>query len=209
MSGTQPRADARRNRENLVRVAREVFAESGTDASLRDIARRAGVGIGTLYRHFPTREDLLGAALSTGLGALREEAHRGLGEQSPGEALFAWMETFASRSSVWCGVPGSVMEALHGGRPAVQAAFTDVIEAVADLLARAQREGTVRGDVDAEDVITAASALGWVSEKCGPAYTARLLAVVRDGLGVPRDGSAPRPLPAAPGLGAPPPAGTP
>src|SRR3954452_2753784 len=88
------RADARRNVERLLAVAKETFAERGADAPLEEIARRAGVGIGTLYRHFPTREALLEALLRDSFEPLRAEADRLLTSPSPGDALDAWLRAF-------------------------------------------------------------------------------------------------------------------
>src|ERR1700761_4053144 len=88
---TELRADARRNREELLDIARQVIRENGVDASLRDIARRAGVGIATLYRHFPTREELIAAIVGDGmerLSALADELAR---TAPPGQALRAWL----------------------------------------------------------------------------------------------------------------------
>src|SRR5882672_11757920 len=88
------RADARRNREELLDVARQVIAEEGTEASLRDIARRAGVGIGTLYRHFPTREALLSEVLGEILAGARANGELLLAEAAPDEAVVQWLERF-------------------------------------------------------------------------------------------------------------------
>src|SRR5206468_1197163 len=88
------RADARRNRDRLIAAAREAFAERGADASLDDVARRAGVGPGTLYRHFPTRFALMEAVYRDGVEALCAEAYDLLSSSAPGDALASWLRSF-------------------------------------------------------------------------------------------------------------------
>ncbi|MFI7272678.1 TetR/AcrR family transcriptional regulator [Streptomyces sp. NPDC049879] len=192
MAGTGPlRADARRNRETLLTVARQVLAEEGMDTSLRDIARRAGVGIGTLYRHFPTREALLEAALGEGLDGLREAAARGAASDTPGEALLDWFDRFAAGASVWCQVADETLTAAHrDGQDGpdgsdVSGTYRAMTEAVDALLRRAQEAGEVRRDVDTLDLLTAAKAVGWATARADADRAARLLAVLRDGLRTP------------------------
>ncbi|GII62301.1 TetR family transcriptional regulator [Sphaerisporangium krabiense] len=181
-TGEELRADARRNREALLAVARAAFAEEGTDASLREIARRAGVGIGTLYRHFPTREALLEAALRDGLESLRAAADDSLDAESPIEALAAWLERFSARSSAWCGLPRSVLTALHSEKSELHATSAAMVDAATRLLVRAQEAGEVRADVEPEDLFAAAAAIGWVAENADPGRAARILTLLRDGL---------------------------
>ncbi|MDT0305402.1 TetR family transcriptional regulator [Streptomyces sp. DSM 44917] len=181
-AGTELRADARRNRQTLLDVARRVIAEQGTDVSLREVARRAGVGIGTLYRHFPSREALLEAALQEGLDALRAEAEAALDAPDPARALSDWLERFSLRSSAWCAVPGTVLNAMENADSEVHAASAAMAASLGRLLARAQEAGAVRADVDAEDLLTAAKAVGWLAECAPPERTARVMAVLRDGL---------------------------
>src|ERR1700677_1307593 len=110
----QMRADARRNYDVLLSVAAQCFAEQGTDASLRDVARKAGVGIGTLYRHFPTREALLEAVLGSRFDRLRERADElAATASSPQQALGDWLAEFAAGSVTYRGLPNEVMSALH------------------------------------------------------------------------------------------------
>ena len=94
---TELRADARRNREELLDVARQVIREQGVDASLRDIARRAGVGIATLYRHFPTRDDLIAAIIGEGIQRLNARAAELAETKPPGEALEEWLSYIIER----------------------------------------------------------------------------------------------------------------
>jgi AcrR family transcriptional regulator len=179
------RADARRNRENLLAVARTVVAEEGTDASLRDVARRAGVGIGTLYRHFPTREALLEAVVRDGFDALRVLADELLDEPSPREALVTWMRRFSSSSGTCRGLPGSVLAGLHNEDSELHASSKAMFVAATRLLARAQDAGEVRGDTNADDLITMATAVGWVTQISDADRAARMMAVLMAGLSRP------------------------
>jgi AcrR family transcriptional regulator len=183
------RADARRNREALLAVAREVVAESGTEASLRDVARRAGVGIGTLYRHFPTREALLEAVLRDGLDELNADADRLLAESSPGAALVAWLARFAEGAGSFHGLPASVLAALGDGESELHASCVAVHSSAARLLERAQEFGEIRPDVDAADVVVAASAIGWAAENSSPERAAKIMRLLADGLfaGAPKE----------------------
>jgi AcrR family transcriptional regulator len=181
-AGHGMRADARRNRESLLEVAREVLAEEGVDASLRSVARRAGVGSGTLYRHFPTREALVQAVLSERLNALGAAADESLTDPSPGEALIAWLHRFSAGSGAFHGLPGSVLAALHDDRSELYASCRSMHEAATCLLGRAQEAGEVRGDIDAEDLLAAAAAIGWVAQYSGAERSARIMAVLADGL---------------------------
>jgi AcrR family transcriptional regulator len=182
-AGTEMRADARRNRANLVVVARTVFAQEGTGASLRDVARRAGVGIGTLYRHFPTRDALLEAVLHEGLQDMRAAADRSLDSPSPGAALTDWLQIFSAGSGAWRGLPGAVIKALHDEDSELHPSCAAMHEAATRLLIRAQRAGDVRADVDAEDLFTAAAAVGWVAEHGDRQRADRILALITEGLG--------------------------
>lgn len=176
------RADARRNREGLVAVAREVFAEQGTDASLRDVARRAGVGIGTLYRHFPTRDALLEAVLSRGFEEMRACAERLLDAGAPAQALAQWLRELARRSGAYRGLPASVLTALADKDSDLHGSCAAMHRAAARLLERAQQAGAVRGDVEADDLFAAAAAMGWVAEQAGPGRADRVLALIDAGL---------------------------
>ncbi|HEX2315830.1 MAG TPA: helix-turn-helix domain-containing protein [Thermomonospora sp.] len=180
------RADARRNRDALLAVARTVFAEQGTEASLRDVARRAGVGIGTLYRHFPTREALLEAVVRDGFDALRAMAEELMAEPSPRQALATWMARFSANSGACRGLAGSVLEGLRDQRSDLHTASEAMHLAATRLLGRAQEAGEVREDVTAADLITMAAAAGWVAQIADTEQATRILAVMLDGL-VPAD----------------------
>ncbi|ROO87080.1 TetR family transcriptional regulator [Actinocorallia herbida] len=177
------RADARRNRDALVEVARRVIAEEGTDASLRDVARRAGVGIGTLYRHFPTREALLEAVVRDGFDALRDLADRLLEEEpSPRAALAVWLRRFSANSGACRGLSGSVLSGLGDPASELHASSEAMHLAATRLLARAQEAGEVRADVTPTDLITMSAAAGWVAQISGAEQSHRMLDVIMDGL---------------------------
>ncbi|MGW4650932.1 SbtR family transcriptional regulator [Kitasatospora sp. NPDC004289] len=159
-----PRADAVRNRERLLEVAAEVVAEQGTQASLRDVARRAEVGLGTLYRHFPTREALLEALLHRRFRALAERAD-GLagGGPAPELALREWLYEFTREAGAYQGLPATLVATLGDVGSPLHADCLAMREAAGRLLERAQRAGAVRSDVTPLDLYALSNALGWVS----------------------------------------------
>jgi AcrR family transcriptional regulator len=186
-AGAPLRIDARRNRDSLVAVARTVFAEQGIDASLRDVARRAGVGIGTLYRHFPTREALLEAVVSDGFDLLRDLAAEMMSEPSPRQSLATWMWRFATNSSTCRGLSGSMLASLHDSDSDLHRSSEAMLLAASRLLNRAQEAGEARRDISATDVITMAAATGWVGQITDEEQARRVLMVLLDGLS-PADG---------------------
>lgn len=154
----KPRADAERNRELLVATAKTAFAESGTKASLEDIARKAGVGIGTLYRHFPTRDALVVAVYRNETAQL-EVAAKTLSERHPPiEALRAWMLLFVDYMTAKQGMIG-LLDSLAGGTNDLYAKTTDEITRSMNMLAaRAEATGEVKIAVDPVDLLRAVSA---------------------------------------------------
>ncbi|KAA2266972.1 TetR/AcrR family transcriptional regulator [Solihabitans fulvus] len=178
------RADARRNYERVLAAARAVFAVHGTEASLRDVARTAGVGIGTLYRHFPTREALLEALLRNEFEQLSAKADGLLADPSPDAALVSWLRDFATGSTTYQGLPASVLAALHDDGSELHAACLAMREVGARLLARAQEAGTIRADLDIGELFALTAALAWVNEQVpGEAdVTDRFLTLVMEGL---------------------------
>ncbi|MGE4427326.1 MAG: TetR/AcrR family transcriptional regulator, partial [Solirubrobacteraceae bacterium] len=106
------RADARRNRDRLLEVARAAFLEHGVEGSLEEIARRAGVGVGTLYRHFPSREDLLRAVLADSFESLVERADELLAEPDAGRGVMEFLRVFAGHAATFRGVPTCVKAAV-------------------------------------------------------------------------------------------------
>ncbi|BCJ31974.1 helix-turn-helix domain-containing protein [Actinocatenispora sera] len=185
MTDTQ-RADARRNRDQLLAVARESFAEYGTATSLREVARRAGVGIGTLYRHFPTREALLEALLSDRFDTLRQDAADLAAEEDQRAALLRWLSRVAAGAGTYRGLPESVRTALRDHDSRLHDSCDAMRTAGGDLLRAAQRAGTVRTDATIEDLLAAATGIAWASENSADpaALTARLLDYLMHGLAV-------------------------
>jgi AcrR family transcriptional regulator len=182
------RADAQRNRELLLAAAREAFGAGGTDASLRDVARSAGVGIGTLYRHFPTREALLEALLDSNFEELRTRAEELLDSpRAPQDALLEWLTELAAGARTYLGLPQSIMAALADENSKLHAASAAMRASCARLLDRAQKAGTVRSGVTASEVITLAVGLAWAAQQPGaPSDSiARLLSTAMYGLAVP------------------------
>lgn len=159
------RADARRNRDQVIAVAREAFAEYGTATSLREVARRAGVGIGTLYRHFPTREALLEAVLADRFEKLRRDALDLADADDPRAALGQWLGQLAAGSATYRGLPESVLTALRDKESRLHAACDAMRSAGGDLVRRAQDAGVVRQEVVVEDLLAAAAGIAWAGER--------------------------------------------
>jgi AcrR family transcriptional regulator len=161
------RADARRNRESLLRSAAELFAEEGAGVPLEMVARHAGVGIGTLYRHFPTREALVSETYRNEiaqLGAVDEL----LAERNAADALAAWVARFVE----YARTKRALADLLHA-MPAqsTPAARDTIVGALEAMLAAGARDGTLRQDMDAEDVLNALAGL-WSSPD-GPGWAER------------------------------------
>ena len=156
------RADAQKNYDHLLAVARDVVAEHGADASMRDIARRAGVGLATLLRHFPTRETLFDALLRTNLDALTQKAGELETSNPPDEALVSWFREGMAFVHSYSGVVALMASAHTDPNSALYATCAAVHSAGARLLLRAQAEGTAHADMDGEDLFALMSALGWL-----------------------------------------------
>ncbi len=147
------RADAQRNRAKLVEVASQAFADRGADASLEEIARRAGVGIGTLYRHFPTREHLVEVVYRRELELLSGAASELLADNAPDIALDKWMHRFVTYMAAKRGMASS-LKLLFTSNSAPFTDGTTVMTAAFDQLLRAAiRAGTVKDDLEASDVL--------------------------------------------------------
>ena len=156
------RADAKKNYSHLLAVAREVVAEHGADASMRDIARRANVGLATLLRHFPTREALFEALLRTNADALTQQAAELETSSPPDEALVSWFREAVAFTRTYSGVCALMASAHADPDSALYASSTALHSAGARLLLRAQAEGTARADMDGEDLFALMSALAWL-----------------------------------------------
>ncbi|WP_155375133.1 TetR/AcrR family transcriptional regulator [Catellatospora vulcania] len=159
-----PRADALRNRDRLLAEADRLFAAHGTGASLEDIAKQAGVGIGTLYRHFPTREALLDALLQQRFEQLWGRAHEA-GSGSPYAALAAWLREAAGQSTAYRGLPSSIAAALRDTTSHLNTSCQAVREVGARLLAAAQAAGEVRTDLDGTDLVLMANSAAWLAQQ--------------------------------------------
>jgi AcrR family transcriptional regulator len=178
------RADARRNYERLLRAADAAFVDLGAEAPLEEIARRAGVGIGTLYRHFPTRQALLEAVFRDEFEAMRAEGERLLSSPSPGDAFARWLRVVLDHTAAYRGLSASVMSAMRDDKTELSTSMKGVHEAGAALLARAQRDGAVRSDLDSAAVFQLVCAIGVATEQAPDraAQAEQLLSVVIDGM---------------------------
>jgi AcrR family transcriptional regulator len=145
------RADARRNRDHLLAVARAAFNEAGPDASMVEIARRAGVGQGTLYRHFPTRAALLRAVLADRIDTLCRQAAELSDTASADDALDAWLRLFLAHARLNQGLAGAFM--VEGPEASVADCHQTIMNTAADLLGRAQQTGTARQGLDPDDLV--------------------------------------------------------
>jgi AcrR family transcriptional regulator len=179
------RADAVRNTEAVLEAAKAAFAESGVDAPMRDIAARAGVGVGTIYRNYPLRSDLIIAVFRRELDATAAEADRLAAEYPPAQALRLWAEALDR----FVATKRGFASALHSGDPAYQplpAQFLGVLaERVQRILDAGVREGTIRADVRAEDLIGALSRLADSHPAEADSGGASMTGVLLDGLLVP------------------------
>jgi AcrR family transcriptional regulator len=179
------RADARRNYERLLIAATAAFAEHGADdASLEEIARRAGVGIGTLYRHFPTRQALLEAVYRDQVEAVRARAEELLASEAPGEALADWLRVLVAFSSTKRSLTSALLDSFGKNSELLSSCSAIICGAAETLLARAQQAGTVRADADARDVIRLVHAVNIASQHApaDPGQSDRLLGLILDGL---------------------------
>lgn len=161
------RADAQRNYDKIVQIACEAFTENGVHTSLDDIAKRAGVGAGTLYRHFPNRDCLLAAALVESRQGLDQKAEELLARDDAGEALNEWLIELARHLSSYDGLPDSVAEAVNDASSPLIAPCSMMKDATAQLLVRAKDAGAVRADVRSDDLFVLASSLAWAANKSG------------------------------------------
>lgn len=184
MESARPmRADAARNRQRILEAAHTAFLRAGVAASLDDIARSAGVGPGTLYRHFPTRDLLVLAVIDNGLrgiAALGADLHGGT---NPAAALRRWLQAYISQAGMFEGLARSLVappDDADDGKDACRAARA----AGAALLAEAIEAGELRADAEIDDVLDMAAAIAWVGEQPdrGERRQDRLVQILVDGL---------------------------
>ena len=178
------RADALRNQERLIEAAREAFAEHGPEASLDEIAKRAGVGIGTLYRRFPTREVLQEAVLRDGIDRLHADAVRRLDAAAPFDAVAAWLDELLVFATTYRGLTASMMMTLLKQEPEFSASCVAMKSSITALVERAQAAGELRPDADPVDIVKLVNAIGLATEpgREGLVRGRRMLAVTLDGL---------------------------
>jgi AcrR family transcriptional regulator len=178
------RADAQRNYTRLLEAASSAFVEHGADdVSLEEIARRAGVGIGTLYRHFPTRQALLEAVYTGQVESLSARAEELLHAESPGDALAEWLRAMVKFSSTKKSMTSALLTTLGTDSELLSSCAKQIKGAAESLLARAQQAGVVRQDVQAGDVMRLVHAVNIATEKApDPGQADRMLALVLDGL---------------------------
>jgi AcrR family transcriptional regulator len=179
------RADARRNYERLIEQAKIAFAESGADASLDEIARRAGVASGTLYRHFPTRLDLIEVVLAGQIADLVDLGRGLLTAQDEFDGLATWLRAAIRHGMTYRGLSAAVMNSsLDRTRGLVSAWHAEMFEVGAALVGRAQRSGAIAADADHGDVLRMISAIAWAAQDTPDSAAAadRLLALLLNGL---------------------------
>jgi AcrR family transcriptional regulator len=176
------RADAQRSVDALLEAAKAVFATSGVDAPVREIAEQAGVGVGTLYRHFPLRSELIAAVFRREIDACADAAPALAAEHEPGDALAKWMQRFAA----FVATKRGLAPALHSGDPAYEPLRTyfeqRVQPALRTLLESAATAGEVRSDVQADELLSAVSSLCMSAHNVGPEQARRMVALLVDGL---------------------------
>jgi AcrR family transcriptional regulator len=184
------RADAQRNIDTLLQTAMAVFATSGVDGPVREIAERAEVGVGTIYRHFPQRSDLIAAVFRREIDACADAAPVLAAEHEPGEALARWVQRYVD----FIAAKRGLAEALHSGDPAFDALpayFRQRLEpALRTLLKSAESAGQVRSDITAEELLGAVASLCMHAYAQGPQHARRMVSLLVDGL---RYGAGPHP----------------
>lgn len=184
------RADARRNRDLILRAADEAFAEEGLAVPVDEIARRAGVGAGTLYRHFPTKEALFEAVLISHMDAIAARGRELAGHEDAGQALFEFLSLLAEESAT----KKNLIDALAGAGIDVKERASDskhaVEEAFTTLLTRAQEGGYIRTDVTVPDLFAlVVGTCAMANQSASGASQARMMAVVFDGMKAPGSAS--------------------
>jgi AcrR family transcriptional regulator len=177
----QLRADARQNRARLITAATETFAEKGADAPLEEIARRAGVGIGTLYRHFPSRLDLQAAVFRTQVRAVCDQGEALTETDSPGPAFASWAHALAAYLVTKRGLSRTLIDAVGADSELITSCWTIMRETTERLLVNAQQAGVIRSDVTGLDVMRLIHGVAVSSEK-DRERTDHLLSITLDGL---------------------------
>lgn len=181
-TGRPIRADAQRNLDALLQSAKMVFLTSGVDAPVREIAEKAGVGLGTLYRHFPQRADLIAAVFRNEIDACADAAPILAAEHEPFEALASWMQRYAE----FVATKRGLAPALHSGNAAFEPFRTYFAQrlrpAFRALVASAAAAGKIRTDIDADDLLDAVGNLCMSAYGDRPEQARRMVALLVDGL---------------------------
>ena len=154
-NGRKPRADAQRNRERILKVAKQAFTRSGADASLDDIAKQAGVGPGTLYRHFPTREELLKTVYRTEMEQLAAAEQKLAETLTPVEALRAWLLLFVDAVATKQIIAPALNALVGDSKKVFEASYAQVHDALRTLVKRAVKGGDIQKDLDPIDLLRA------------------------------------------------------
>jgi AcrR family transcriptional regulator len=179
----QPRTDAVRNRERVLEAAKMVFSAGGADASLEAVARHAGVGIGTLYRHFPTREALFEAVYRREVEQLTDLAEHLKSNPDPVEALRHWLRSNVEFVATKKGMSAALALAVNSGSELTACSFERLTKAVGALLDRAVEAGEIRADISPEDLLRALVGMCYLHDQPGwQVSVLRLLDVFVDGL---------------------------
>jgi AcrR family transcriptional regulator len=182
----KPRADAVRNRERVLAAAKAVFSKGGADASLEAVAKRAGVGIGTLYRHFSTREALFEAVYRREVQQLSELAEQLKDETSPIEALRRWLHSDIELVATKKGMATALALAVHGPSQLYADSLERLAKAVGVLLDRAAAAGEIRSDISPKDLLRALVGMCYMHDQPGwQASVLRLVDIFVDGLRLP------------------------
>ncbi|WP_375478362.1 TetR/AcrR family transcriptional regulator [uncultured Jatrophihabitans sp.] len=177
------RADAQRNRDQLVEAAGELFGDRGIEAPLDEIARRAGVGIGTLYRHFPTRDALVEAVYRREVRMLCAGVDDQLAGRRPDEALASWMRDFAGYVARKRGMAMALKALLGADSELFAESHRQIRHAIGTLVSAAVAAGAIRDDVDPDDLLRAMSGICMAADTPGwNDRTARLVDLLMDGL---------------------------
>jgi AcrR family transcriptional regulator len=185
----KPRADALRNRDRLLEAARTVFSAGGPEASLEGVAKAAGVGIGTLYRHFPTREALFEAVYRREVQQLADLAQRPEKTTEPVEALRQWMRSFVKFVATKKGISAALAFVVSKDSDLVSSSSEVLKGALGALLSRAAAAGEIRDDIDPDDLLRALVGMCYTHDHAGwQKSVLRLVDVFIDGLRIRRTG---------------------
>ncbi len=183
-STTRPmRADAQRNRDRLIEVATKAFTESGVDVALEEIARRADVGIGTLYRNFPTREALVLAVYRNQIEGLQAAAQQLPLAHPPADALRLWMRSFVEYGAVKRGLVALLKSMMETETSIFDQARATLLDSAGSLMQAAAQAGVIRSDIEPRDVVRALGGICMATDRPDAAATAvALVGLVFDGL---------------------------